>query len=152
MSLRRRALLAWPLLGIAGVARAATLPAPRSLAEELDRALRRRRPLLVMASLDGCPFCMTVRDHHLAPLQAQTGQPIVQLDLGSTRPVAGFDGRVGTHAQLLREWKVGVAPSVLFFGHGGREVAERLVGASIPDFYGAYLDQRLATALKSITG
>ncbi len=152
MSLRRRALLAWPLLAAATGSRAASLPAPRSLAEELDRALQRRRPLLVMASLDGCPFCMTVRDNFLAPLRSQTGQPIVQLDMGSVQPVATFDGRATTHAQLLREWKVGIAPSVLFFGRGGREVAERLVGASIPDFYGAYLDQRLATALKSIAG
>ncbi len=151
MSLRRRELLAGPLLAT-GLARAAGLPAPRSLAEELDRSLQRHRPLLVMASLDGCPFCKTVRDHFLAPLRADTGQPIVQLDLGSAQAVAGFDGRAGTHAQLLRDWKVGVAPTVLFFGRGGREVAERLVGASIPDFYGAYLDQRLATALKSIAG
>ncbi len=152
MSLRRRALLAWPLLGAAGLAPAASLPAPQSLAEELDRALRLRRPLLVMASLDGCPFCKTVRDHFLAPLRAETGQPIVQLDMGSSQPVSGFDGRAGTHAQQLRDWKVDVAPTVLFFGRGGREVAERLVGASIPDFYGAYLEQRLAAALKSIAG
>lgn len=152
MSLRRRALLAWPALVAAVGARAATLPAPQSLADELERALQRRRPLLVMASLDGCPFCKTVRDHFLAPLRAETGQPIVQLDLGSPRPVAGFDGGASTHDRWLRDRKVGVAPSVLFFGRGGREVAERLVGASIPDFYGAYLDQRLAAAMKSIGG
>jgi len=152
MNLRRRELLAWPLLAAAGGLRAATLPAPQSLAQELDRALRQRRPLLVMASLDGCPFCVTVRDNFLAPLRSQTGQPIVQLDMGSVQGVAGFDGRTGTHAQLLRDWKVGIAPSVLFFGRGGHEVAERLVGASIPDFYGAYLDQRLDIALKSIAG
>ncbi|HYD77319.1 hypothetical protein [Ramlibacter sp.] len=152
MSLRRRELLGLPLLAAGGLARTATLPAPRSLAEELDRALEARRPLLVMASLDGCPFCKTVRDHFLAPLRTDTGQPIVQLDMGSAQAVADFDGRSRTHSQLLREWGVGVAPSVLFFGRGGREVAERLVGASIPDFYGAYLDQRLATALKRIAG
>lgn len=152
MRLRRRQLLCLPLLAAGGLARGASLPAPRSLAEELDRALQARRPLLVMASLDGCPFCKTVRDHFLAPLRAETGQPIVQLDMGSAQAVIGFDGRAATHAQLLRDWKVGVAPSVLFFGRGGREVAPRLVGASIPDFYGAYLDQRLATALKGIGG
>jgi hypothetical protein len=35
---------------------------------------------------------------------------------------------------------------VLFFGKGGSEVAQRLVGASIPDFYGAYLEERLRQA------
>jgi hypothetical protein len=35
---------------------------------------------------------------------------------------------------------------VLFFGAKGKEVAERLEGGYIPDFYGAYLEQRLQVA------
>jgi thioredoxin-related protein len=149
MNRTRRALLALPVLAAAGASRAATLPAPRSLAQELQAALQARRPLLVMASLDGCPYCKLVRDSFLAPLRADTGQPVVQLDMGRQDGVAGFDGRATTHDALLRGWKVKVAPTVLFFGRDGREVAERLVGASIPDFYGAYLQQRLEAALKS---
>ena len=34
----------------------------------------------------------------------------------------------------------------------GVEVAERLVGGMLPDFYGAYLDQRLETARKAVRG
>jgi hypothetical protein len=44
---------------------------------------------------------------------------------------------------------VDVAPTVLFFGRTGREVAPRLVGAS-RDFYGAYLEQRLETARRNL--
>jgi thioredoxin-related protein len=151
MSMRRRAVLLLPAAACAGVSRAATLPAPRSLRDELAAALGRGRPLLVMASLDGCPFCRQVRDAHLAPLRAEAGQPVVQLDMGSAAVVADFDGRATTHEQLLRAWRVGVAPTVLFFGRGGREIAERLVGASIPDFYGAYLEQRVQAALKGLS-
>ena len=135
--------------GWAALARAATLPLAKSLPEELRQALQAGRPLLVMASLDGCPFCKLVRDSFLAPMRAE-GQPIVQVDMGSRAPVTGFEGRATTHDQLLRSWKVGVAPTVLFFGRGGREAAERLVGASIPDYYGAYLEQRLQAALKTL--
>lgn len=148
--MRRRALLLLPALACATGSRAATLPPSRSLPHELALALERGRPLLVMASLDGCPFCRRVRDSHLAPLLAETGQPIVQVDMASAAAITGFDGQATTHGQLLRAWKVSVAPTVLFFGRGGREVAERLVGASIPDYYGAYLEQRLQVALKSI--
>lgn len=147
--MRRRAILAAPLVLAGGFARAATLPAARSLPDELREALARGQPLVLMASLDGCPFCKVVRNSFLAPLHA-TGQPIVQVDMGSTAAVLGFDGRTRTHDRLLREWKVTVAPTVLFFGRGGREVAERLVGASIPDYYGAYLDQRLEAARKGL--
>lgn len=152
---RRRALLLAPLagglawLGGAGHAGAATLPAPTSLAADLAAALKAGQPLVVMASLDGCPFCKIVRDTQLAPLQRE-GLPVVQLDMGSSRPVTGFDGRASTHDQLLRAWKVGVAPTVMFFGRNGREVAERLIGGLIPDFYGAYLEERLRTARRAL--
>ncbi|MDF2467243.1 MAG: hypothetical protein K0Q43_5478, partial [Ramlibacter sp.] len=36
------------------------------------------------------------------------------------------------------------------FGKGGREAAPRLEGASIPDFYAAYLDERLRTARRAM--
>jgi hypothetical protein len=60
--------------------------------------------------------------------------------------VLDFQGASTTHDALVRQWGVRVAPTVLFFGAGGVEVAERLRGASIPDYYGAYLDQRLSVA------
>jgi hypothetical protein len=50
----------------------------------------------------------------------------------------------------VRLWKVRVAPTVLLLGRGGAEVAERLVGGYIPDFYAAYLEQRLEQARASL--
>lgn len=156
MSLTRRRLVLAPLAlgalsGLGRSAVAATLPAPVSLAAELAAALRAGRPLVVMASLSGCPYCKVVRDSHLAPLR-QAGQPVVQLDMGSAQAASGFDARPSTQDRLLRAWGVEVAPTVLFFGRDGREAAERLVGASIPDFYGAYLDERLLTARRTLRG
>ncbi len=142
--------LSAPVLGWSVPAGAATLPAPASLAAELAAALARKQPLVVMASLEGCPFCRIVRDSHLAPLRAQTGLPVVQLDTASTRAVLDFAGAAGTHDKLLRAWGVTTWPTVLFFGAQGKEVAERLVGASIPDFYGAYLEERLAAARRRV--
>lgn len=139
------ALLAWASAG------AATLIVPRSLRDELSAALAARRPLLVMASLHGCPFCRMVRDSHLAPL-AREGQPVVQLDMGGQAIVAGFAGEAATHADLLAAWRVRVAPTVLFFGRRGVEVAPRLEGAPIPDYYGHYLQQRLDAATRAVQG
>jgi hypothetical protein len=47
---------------------------------------------------------------------------------------------------LARRWKIAITPTLLFFGPGGREVAERMEGAYQPDFYGPYLEDRLAQA------
>jgi hypothetical protein len=148
--LTRRRFSALPLAlgGAAWAARAhaSTLPAPSSLAAELDKALSQGRPLVVMASLDGCPFCKVVRDSYLAPLRRETGQPVIQLDMRSAAPVLDFNATPRSHDAVLRAWAVNVAPTLLFFGRGGIEVAPRLAGASIPDFYGAYLDERVRIA------
>ena len=50
------------------------------------------------------------------------------------------------HEEVVRRWRVQLAPTVLFFGPGGREVAERMEGTYQPDFYGAYLEDRLKQA------
>lgn len=148
---RRFAVLAfaWAAGSARHAAARTALPAPASLAAELAGALRQGRPLVVMASLHGCAFCDTVRDSHLAPLLA-AGHPVVQLELRGTRPVLDFEGRPSSDGDILRAWQVKAAPTVLFFGRGGREAAERLVGAPLPDFYGAYLDERLRTGRRGL--
>ena len=130
-------------------ASAPVLPMGDDLPQTLAQALARRQPLVVMVSLEGCPFCKVVRENYLLPLQRQ-GLPVVQVDQRSRRSLIGLNGERLSHDEQVRQWQVRVAPTVLFFGRDGREVAERLVGASIPDFYGAYLDERLQQARASL--
>jgi thioredoxin-related protein len=130
----------------ASVAVPANLPASVSLPDELAPALKKGMPLLVMVSLEGCPFCKVARENYLAPLREAQGLAVVQLDMRSNRLVKDFQGATRTHDELIRSWGIKVAPTVLFFGRGGSEIAERMVGGYIPDFYGAYLEERLRLA------
>lgn len=132
-------------------ARAAELPLAVSLQAEVAAAVAARRALVVMVSLDHCPYCRYVRGNHLVHLRAG-GQPVVQVDMGSPRPLADPQGLASTHDQQVRAWRARVAPTLLFLGAGGREVAPRLVGAAIPDFYGAYLEERVALANSRVAG
>lgn len=129
-----------------------TLAKPESLADALAGALAARLPLVVLASLDGCAFCMEARDAYLGPLRDEQGQPVVQVDLRSNRAIRDYDGKPTTHDALTRAWKIVIAPTVLFIGRGGREVAPRLAGASLPDFYGAYLEERVRQATRVVRG
>ena len=128
----------------------ATLPLSVSLPDELAMALKKGQPLVVMVSLDGCPFCKMARENYLGPLHEQQGLPVVQVDMRSTRMLKNFNGTSLTHDEMRRAWGVKISPTVLFFGKGGQEVAERMVGGYIPDFYGAYLDERLKQARAAI--
>ena len=143
---RRSLLLAAAALPLAAPVRAASLPRALDMKLALAAALERQQPLVVMISLDGCPYCRVVRDHYLAPMHEQDGLPVVQVDMRSRRHLKDFDGQTVTHDEFVRARRVNVAPTVFFLGPKGEELAERLIGGSIPDFYGAYLDQRLAQA------
>ncbi|WP_028601719.1 hypothetical protein [Ottowia thiooxydans] len=146
--IRRKQFLQWlGSFGLVGAAQAAPkqLPLSNSLPDELARALMARQPLLVMISLHGCPWCMLVRENYLAPMREQDGLHVVQIDMQSSRVTRTPAGVPTTHGALVREWGVKLAPTVLFLGAAGKEVAERLPGGS-SDFYGAYLDERLVQA------
>jgi len=142
-------LSALPLSALTQPAGEASLPVAQSLPDELARALKNRQPLIVMASLEGCVFCRQARQSHLSPMH-KAGTVIVQVDLRSKQPVLDFAGQLTTHDQLTRLWKISITPTLLFFGPGGKEVAERMEGAYLPDFYGPYLDDRLAIGRKSL--
>lgn len=129
--------------------RPATLPAAQSLPDELARALKNKQPLIVMVSLDGCVFCRQARQSHLSPME-RAGTAIVQVDMRNNQPVLDFAGKLTTHDELTRRWKVSITPTLLFFGPGGKEVAERMEGAYLPDFYGPYLEERLAQGRKTL--
>ena len=148
-SIRRRQLLALSSIGLV-VSTANAGPVELQLADSLSdvlaQALTKRMPLLVMVSLEGCPFCKVARNNYLGPLRDQQGVPIVQVNMRTSQSMKDFGGLLTTHDQMAKSWGIKIAPTVLFFGHNGAEVAERLVGGYIPDFYGAYLDERLRVA------
>jgi len=149
---RRAVLGALALMGLPGLIHAAPprLPSAKLLRNELALALKSGNPLVVMVSLDGCPFCKAVREQYLAPMREQEGLPVVQVDMHSTAALQDFNGLALTHDHMVRAWGIKIAPSLLFFGADGVEVAPRLVGVGSMDYYGSHLDQRLSQARAAI--
>jgi thioredoxin-related protein len=152
-AMKRRSLavlLGMPLLAWG---RDSALPVPRSLQQSARSLAARGQPLVLLVSLPGCPFCELVRRSYLMPLVEEAGLQAMQIDVTDDRTeLLDFQGRTTRQSAQARAWKATFTPTVLFFGPTGEEVAERLVGIAVPDFYGAYLDQRLETARRKIKG
>lgn len=148
---RRAALLALAAAGCASGVHAAgrTLPPSTALPQEIARALAQGQPLVVMVSLHACPFCEVVRNNYLAPMHEREGLPVVQINMLDDRPTTDPTGHATTHGALVRAWGVKVAPTLLFLGKGGAEIAPRLAGGET-DFYAATLDSRLEQARKHV--
>ena len=126
------------------------LPTPVSLRGAAQAAAGRGEPLVVMTTLPGCPFCDLVRNHYLLPMRREGKVQAVQLDVRGRSVLQDFKGHTTTPADVARVWKARFAPTVLFLGPQGEELAERLVGVAVPDFYGEYLDARLSEARRKL--
>lgn len=135
--------------------------------EALLRASARRNLVVVaLFTLPGCPFCEAIRGdqlRHLAREQVERGLLVVEYGLNDRTPFAGPRTHsdpaaaaparsAASPAALAAALGIRLAPTVVFLGPDGGELAERLVGYSSPDFYGAYLEQRIEQARMRLAG
>ena len=126
------------------------LPIPASLAEVAASAERLGQPLVLLVSLLGCPYCELVRRNYVLPARAN-GLPVWQINMHDKQlPLIDFDGQVSNAAAIIARAKIRLAPTVLFLNTRGQELAERLIGIASVDFYGAYLEERLAAARQAV--
>lgn len=126
------------------------LPASKSLQTDIAAALKASKPLVVLVSLDNCPFCKISRENYLLPLMREQSIAVVQVNLGHSTSIVDPLGKRTTQADLVNAWAIKATPTVLFLGKNGQEVAPRLVGGSTSDFYGAYLQERVDIAIKMV--
>lgn len=139
------------LLPTAALAKDTALPVPTSLPGAAMAAAAQGEPLVLLVSLPGCSYCELVRRNYLLPARKESGLQAWQLNITDRKtPLIGFDGKTTTAAAQISAWKASFTPTVLFFGSKGQELAERLVGVAVPDFYGTYLEERLATARRAV--
>jgi hypothetical protein len=130
----------------APVLAANTLPTTASLPQAVATAAAAGQPLVVMTTLRGCPYCDLIRGSYLGPMLRNGQVHAIQLDIRDRNAILqGFAGRTTPMAQA-KAWKATFAPTVLFLGPRGEELAERLVGVAVPDLYGGFLDARLSEA------
>ena len=133
-------------LALAPAARAETpLPAARELRADAQAAAAGGQPLVLMFSLPGCSYCEQLRRSTYRWL-VRDGVPVRQLEMVGDYRLLGFDGKPTDGAALAAHYGVHLAPTVLFLDPDGREIGERLVGAVVPDFYGAFVDRSLGQA------
>ena len=114
--------------------------------------------VVALFSLPGCPYCEVVRRNYLRHLENEIGGVrVVEYGIGDERrfadaPSGGPATKGAVPAQsaaaMAESFGIRIAPTVVFLAGDGKEVAERLVGYASPDFYGAYLERRIASALE----
>jgi thiol-disulfide isomerase/thioredoxin len=125
------------------------VPLASDLRRDAQLAARAGQPLVLFFTLPDCRYCHTVRHSYLATLPG-SAYVIREIEVSGSRAVTALDGASVTHAALAKRFGVQFAPTVLFVGPAGEELAPPLKGGDTAGMYGAYLDARFATARQSI--
>jgi hypothetical protein len=77
---------------------------------------------------------------------------IRELEVGSNRPLALFDGTKSTEGAFAAENKVFMVPTVKVFDTRGQEAAEPIVGLLIPDYYFGYIQNAIEEGTRKVRG
>lgn len=141
---REGALATAPADGKTAAKQQAAVPAATDFATHGRRAASLDVPLVVLVSLRDCVYCGPIRQRELAPLVRSGKYEVREIGMDSSATVRDFDGSTTTGVAWARTHGVKVSPTVLFLDTRGRPVADPLIGAGLPDFYGAYLDDAIA--------
>jgi len=113
---------------------------------------KQKRPLLLFFSLPGCPFCLEVRRHHLAPFAPDAdGGPLVrEVDITSRRTFIGLDGKSTTEYAFANANKVRMVPHVVLLDADLKPLGDPMIGIGVSDFYGAYLADAIESATRKL--
>lgn len=140
-------LLLAALLAAAGARAASGLDDAVDLAADGRKAARLGAPILVFYSEDGCPYCRTVAELYLEPMQARdpyAGRLVIRVVHTRRRAdLRDFAGRATSHAAFAADQGVNFTPAIRLYDAHGQELVPALVGYTTPDFYAGYLESAI---------
>jgi len=134
---------------------AASLLAATNLRADAAQAKREHKPIVILFSLPGCPYCQVIRQNYLLPLLHDLPakkRPIVrEIDMTSAKKVIGIDGAATTQSAVAKNLHVRVAPTLMFLDGAGEQLSAPIIGGDTAGFYNAYLDRALAEAEQKLS-
>lgn len=152
MRLRLFALIIlWVLSAAALAASEHGVPAVSDLSAVGEEARESGVPILVMFSQRGCPYCRVVEEDFLGPMLSSGRYDdkvvIRRVMTDGFRRLTDFDGEPVEPDAFAGRYGAGLTPTVVFLDSHGRELADRVVGLTTPDFYGGKLDSGIEESL-----
>lgn len=116
----------------------------------------RKLPLLLEFRADYCGYCRQLEATYLSHMVKSGDYDnkilIRSFTLGKSDSITDFNGDKTDADSFAAKYHALVTPTLVFLDSNGQQVAEALQGYNSPDFYGAYLENAIATAQKAVQG
>ncbi|MDH5179210.1 MAG: thioredoxin fold domain-containing protein [Gammaproteobacteria bacterium] len=128
-------------------ARDVTLHQVTDLAQLAEEARDKKLPILIMFSMDGCPYCVILRENYLLPMlrsgRYQNKVIIRMVKVDDYRTLTDFEGKRVSPEDFPTRYKAYVMPTMIFVDANGKEIAPRLVGIGTEGFFAGDIDNAI---------
>lgn len=130
------------------------LPLASDLQQDGVASKRDGTPIMVFYMSDSCPYCEEVKDLYLEPM-VNSGQYhgrliIRMVDTEGSEYLRDFSGKRMDHEEFADDQGASFTPVLKFYDYQGNELVPELLGYTSPDFYLAYLESAIETAIKKL--
>ncbi len=158
----KRDVLCWILslaaLALAGVATAAEpegrLQKTEDLAADARLAARQQIPILLLVSLEDCPFCIQIKQEILNPMVLSGDYDdrllMREVFIDDGERLRDFQGKEVDGASFALRYDVMLTPTLLFLDPEGRQLVEKMVGIQTPEMYFLYVDAAIDEAVSAL--
>jgi thioredoxin-related protein len=122
-----------------------------ALAFPLNLQQQQSSAVVILFSVPNCVYCEKVRQQSLRHIHTDPNYKgrvaVYEIDFSdSKRNFTWFDGNSYTGKSLAGPLDVKFSPTVIVFNAKGAVAGKPLLGAGLPEFYGAYLDELIKAA------
>ncbi len=112
-----------------------------------EQARRDGKSILLLVSLEDCPWCERLKEEVLNPM-LKSGEYDHWLIIAETSMEAGwelrdFDGTEVDASVWAGNRRIFTSPTLLFLGPDGKERAKRMLGYNSADLFPYYLEEQL---------
>ena len=143
--------------GLISFAEAESDQIPKALDLQKDglRAQEKGVPVLLEFTMHGCPFCIEIEEEVLKPMLGSglyDNKVLVRnVKIDDDLEIIDFNGEKISYEDLAYRYNVTVVPTLILVQGNGKAMGLEMVGVTTIDFYGAYLDQAIESALKKVS-
>ena len=115
-----------------------------------EESAHTNRPLLLLISRKGCPYCTLIKKEILQPMliSGEYADKIIirEIIINTGSTLIDFDGSTIDTANLADRFRTNLTPTLLFLGPDGKELADRIVGINTIELFSYYVDQAIDEA------
>ena len=143
------------LMGLSiGLAQAGAVHIASDLQQDASTSHEANLPILLIYTAKYCHYCDEVKAGVFNPIAADPAYRerlvLREVRIDSDRRLVGFKGNVTSHRSFATDRGITIVPTLEFLDSAGLQVSGPLVGASIPDYYSAYVDNGIEQAIQNL--